>query len=412
MGIAEIQYMPRKQAKSHIFPKIDRRYMWMGLGIITLLINALFRSNPYFTEVVYSRGIFLVIRWIWDFSLGLIPIPLLYIFVPLVLFYLIRRWRKGKPHRQARPLINRLGSMLVSVLGLAGIALFLFYFLWGFNYNRLPVAQQLKLNPGELSDEEVEKEYKIATEEMIEALNAMTKDYKETVTGIKLSPKNEKPVLLDSLHFARMYENMDSINEAYYYPENLESQIREHLIQQLEKYNYPTPGRPRARMIRPKGLLMQLGATGIYFPYVAEGNIDFALSRASKPNTMAHELAHAYGFGDEGTCNFWAYLTCTQADQPFIKYSGHLNYWRKVAGFYRSRNPEAYKDAIKKLPSYIIHDLKKMDKIRKQYPGFFPRFSRAFYERYLKAQGIKEGQKSYSKVVSYVVAFRKRQEDI
>ncbi|MEL6251078.1 MAG: hypothetical protein AAFR87_03605, partial [Bacteroidota bacterium] len=85
--------------------KLDRRYVWMGLGLLSLFINSILKSNPYFTEVVYSRGIFLLFRWIWDYTLGLIPIPLLYIIGPLLIFYLIRSWRKGRPHRQERPFI-------------------------------------------------------------------------------------------------------------------------------------------------------------------------------------------------------------------------------------------------------------------------------------------------------------------
>lgn len=373
--------MPAKEDKAPIFPKIDRRYMWMGLGIITLLINALFRANPYFTEVVYSRGIFLVIRWIWDYSLGLVPIPLLYIFVPLLLFYFIRRWRRGKPHRKARPVINRWGSMLVSVLGLAGITLFLFYFLWGYNYQRLPVAQQLKLPVSELSDEEVQKEYHRVTQLLVDA-QAILHPFSDTA-------------FLD--------------REAL---QGLESKSRNLLKHQLQKYNYPVPGRPRAFAFRPQGLLMQLGASGIYIPFVAQGHVDAAQTPVSQPSTMTHELAHAYGFGDEGTCNFWAFLACTESDDPLIRYSGYMSYWRHVASLYKSRFPEDFEEERKKLPAGIVEDLKKIYEVNARYPGFFPSFSRAFYERYLKAQGIEEGRKSYSKVVSYVVAFQKRPTDI
>lgn len=374
--------MPVKDSQSQIFPKIDRRYMWMGLGIITLLINSLFRANPYFTEVVYSRGIFLVIRWIWDYSLGLIPVPLLYIFVPLLLFYFVRRWQKGKPHRQARPVINRYGSMLVSILGLVGITLFLFYFLWGYNYQRLPVAQQLKLPVSkELSDEEIITEYLLTTQLLINARQ-------------QLNPHSDSAFMDRSAL------------------KNLEFQTRELLKKQLSKYKYPIPGKPRAFSLLPQGLLMQLGASGIYIPFVAQGHVDNALTPVSQPSTMTHELAHAYGFGDEGTCNFWAYLACTQSEDPLIRYSGYMNYWRHVASLYKSRRPEAYAEARKELPAGIVEDLKKIYAVHARYPGFFPNFSRAFYERYLKAQGIEEGRKSYSKVVSYVIAYKKKQANV
>jgi len=373
----EINPMSTKEAKVEIFPKIDRRYIWMGLGVLTLLLNGLFRMNPYFTEVVYSRGIFLVVRWIWDYTLGLIPVPLLYIFVPLLLTYLIRRWNKGKPYRKMRPMKNRLGSLFISLLGLGSAALFFFFVLWGYNYQRLPVSQQLKLNLAELTDEEISDEYHRVTKELVSAREAVL-------------------------------PGSDSAISEVYRSQDLEQKTRKLLVEQLSAYNYPTPGRPRAFAMQPKGILMQLGAAGIYIPYVASGHIDAALTPVSQPSTMAHELAHAYGFGDEGTCNFWAYLACTHAKDPLIRYSGYMNYWRHVASLYRSRYPELFEEKKNQLPAGIIQDLKKMYEVSERYPGFFPNFSRSFYERYLKWQGITEGRKSYSKVVSYVIALQKK----
>ncbi|MCB0582976.1 MAG: DUF3810 family protein, partial [Phaeodactylibacter sp.] len=70
---------------------------------------------------------------------------------------------------------------------------------------------------------------------------------------------------------------------------------------------------------------------GLYFPFTGEGHIDAGLHPLQKPYVMAHELAHGYGFGDEGTCNFLGYLACIGSDDPVIAYIGHLNYWRTLA---------------------------------------------------------------------------------
>ena len=424
--------MANRKAKLSNFPKIDRRYVWMGLGLLTLVINAIFRSNPYFTEVVYSRGIFLLIRWIWDYSLGLIPLPLVYVIGPLLILYLIRSWRKGKPHRLKRPVKNRIASLFISLLGLAGAAVFFFYFLWGFNYNRLPVAQQLKLELSELTDEEVEAEYERCTALMIEAHEAFLQQNNDFYYTASLAKKPEWKKYLKQTEDGRDYIDFsdeeieeeyhslimegffeqisDSLFKTYFNLEELEDQIIKDLKSQLQAYNYPVPGNPKAIYLKPKGLLMQLGARGVYIPYTAQGHVDAGLNYVSVPSVMAHELAHAYGFGHEGICNFWAYMTCSQSEVPLIRYSGYINYWRHVAALFNSRNPEAYKQAYKKLPKDIIFDLNAMRAASRKYPGFFPRFSQAFYERYLKWQGIEEGRKSYSLVVSYVVAQSRKSE--
>ncbi|MEO1214872.1 MAG: DUF3810 family protein [Bacteroidota bacterium] len=413
--------------------KLDRRYVWMGLGLLSLFINSILKSNPYFTEVVYSRGIFLLFRWIWDYTLGLIPIPLLYIIGPLLIFYLIRSWRKGRPHRQERPFINRIGSLLISILGLLGAAVFLFYFMWGFNYARLPVSQQLKLTITELTDEEVENEYKRVTKLLLAAkkdLGLISNDFfNQALIANKPEWKDElEEAFADSSgisyrdfqiahqeEFHELYKNdffldiSDSLNAHLYNFKDLQNEIREELTATLVQYNYPIPGRPKSILLYPKGFLLQLGAKGIYIPYVGQGHVDAGITKVSIPSTMAHEMAHAYGFGDEGLCNFWAYLACTKSESPLIRYSGYFNYWRHVANLYARRDPQGFKMAYKKIPLSILIDLNANRNVNIKYPGFFPKFSQEFYEGYLKYQGIEEGRKSYSMVVSYVVAQTKKQ---
>ena len=52
---------------------LDKRFTWIGLGLFTMFITFLLGLNPTFTEVVYSRGLFALIRWVWDYTLGWIP---------------------------------------------------------------------------------------------------------------------------------------------------------------------------------------------------------------------------------------------------------------------------------------------------------------------------------------------------
>jgi hypothetical protein len=186
----------------------------------------------------------------------------------------------------------------------------------------------------------------------------------------------------------------------------MEEIMRENLVEALKEYDYPTPGKVRGWKLFPKGLLMRLGATGIYIPYVGQGHIDPGLHPLAQPPTMAHELAHGYGFGDEGTCNFWGYLACEKSNDPTIRYAGLLEYWREVAGLYNQRNPEAYQSFRETLPKGMIADVRAIREAMDRYPSFFPQFNRAFYDAFLKSQGVEEGVGSYSRVVSLVIALR------
>jgi hypothetical protein len=153
---------------------------------------------------------------------------------------------------------------------------------------------------------------------------------------------------------------------------------------------------------------LRISTAGVYIPFTGEGNIDPGLHYLQLPFVMAHEMSHAYGFGDEGTCNFLAYLACTQSEDLFLKYVGHLYYWRYVASDYREFQPEAYKDFFETLPVGVKSDLAAIRQEMDKYPDIFPAVRDAAYTAYLQAQGIQEGLKNYDRVIMMVHAWKKR----
>jgi hypothetical protein len=352
----------------------DKRGFWIGLGLVSLLIRYLFSLNPYFTEVVYSRGLFPVLRTIWDYTLGWSPIPLLYLAVPLLLFLLYRAWKRSRKKVSWR---HRMGRALLNLLALSGAILFLFFWAWGYNYQRQPVEHRLGLKVEKMDKEDLAAEFRIATAELIEAYEDLEdRDSSQTLESERL-------------------------------PEKLEPHMREVLEEVLEENDYPTPGRVRARRIYPRGTLIQFGASGIYIPLIGEGQVDAALIPASQPFVLAHELAHGYGFGDEGSCNYWAFQACSQSANAAVRYSGKLEYWIDVAQLYNRLDRESFTLARDQLPGGIRADLRAIREVYQKYPGFFPKVSEKVYDTYLQSQGIEEGIANYSRVVNLVVAWRK-----
>lgn len=350
----------------------------MGLGVLTLLLRWLFSVNPQFVEIVYSRSLFVLFRWIWDYSLGLLPFPLLYPAVLLV-GWGIWVYRKKRGKRPKRTLLQRVGATILDLSAFAGMCLFFFYFLWGFNYLRVPVEVQMDLDVEAWPDrKQLLEEAEISTRELLEVY--------ALVAGDSLSGSRTERV------------------------KDLEKQIRNAEAEVLKQLDYPASGRVRCRRIFPAGTLLQLGATGIYIPFIGEGQIDAALPPVSEPFTYAHEMAHANGFGDEGTANFIAWLTCEQAADPQIRYAGRLDYWFDVMGQLRQEDQAAYDRYRAMLPEGIEADIQSIRAVYQRYPGFFPTLSRKLYDTFLKGQGIEEGIRSYSRVVNLVIAWRKRTE--
>lgn len=360
-------------------PRLDARWWWIGAALITMLVGWFFKVNPYFCEVVYSRGIFLLLRAVWDYTLAWLPIPLLYMAILGLLIW--AGWEIRKVARRGFRYKGRflIGRIALNLLAFTSAVYTLFYLSWGYNYHRRSVEDQLHIPEVQADSLGLVSEFERATEELVAA-------------NLILGRNDSIPLSFSEL------------------PDDLESQVRQLLTDTLEGLLYPTPGRVRAWRIQPSGFLMQLGASGIYIPFVGEGHYDAALPACLWPEVMAHEMAHGYGFGDEGTCNFWSWLACSGSADPAIRYSAYLSYWIEVARNYRKYFPEEYKDRRQQLPVSIRADLAAINAAYRKYPGFFPETYNRVYDSYLKQQGVKGGIKSYSRVIELRMGWEQLEE--
>jgi hypothetical protein len=364
--------------------RINLKIMMILLGAGALLVRFLFSLNPHAAEAIYSRGIFLGIRFCLDYTIELLPFPLIYLL--LVLFVLldikiIVRWVKARKDKNSEKISLKALFLkgLLSCLAFLGAVVFLFYFLWAFNYERIPIEVHLKIKPEPLDINEIRRETKLAFQ--------MTVDARETIPGVDRIGSNA----LDNR----------------FLPKGLENKVRERLEGVLKSMGYPTVGRVRVKKLWPGGLLMRFGSSGFYLPFTGEAYIAANLTPVEIPFDIAHEMAHGYGFSREGTCNFLAYLACISSGDPFIKYSGSLVYYSHISSDLYRASPEEYRELSKKLPPGIIADRVKEYRNWQQYQGWLMDWSQKVYDTYLKTQGVREGIKSYDRLVILAAAWRK-----
>jgi uncharacterized protein DUF3810 len=357
--------------------KIDQRWVWVFLGIFTILVRVILGNFPQIIEQYYSRGIYIGIRTIIDYTIALSPIPLIYLLIfGILCFILFRIFRKkNKQQRIKQRLTNFIFSLVAFLFGIV----FLFLTLWGFNYARVPIENQIGIEPNPLSKEELFQELEISTTELINAF-AKVKDYDYKVY------------------------------EEFVFKNSIEDKIRIETIKTFKELGYPTPGRIRARYLYPKGTLLRISTAGFYLPLTGECHVDPGLHPLQIPFVLAHEFSHGYGIGDEGSCNFIGYLTCKNSSNPVIRYSGLLSYWRSVASQYRRFDPDHYKEFRSTIPQGIIDHLREINAQMDKYPDLFPAVRDATYHAYLQTQGIEEGLKNYSRVILLVNAYRKKVE--
>lgn len=352
---------------------MKRKLVWIGLGLTAVALRAGLANHPEWVEQYYSRGLFLGVRWTIDYLLAWLPVPLIYLFVAGLLYWVVRIMRR----RPVLPWKQRLLHSSLSLAAFAGAAAFFFLLLWGFNYGRLHIEQQLGLEVQPLSTEELRRELERETGRLIEL--------RARIPGASAGP-------LTSAAF----------------PARLENRLRDGLEGWLANHGFPVTGRVRARRLWPRGIFLRFSSSGLYFPFTGEGHVDAGVHPLQQPYVMAHELAHGYGFGDEGTCNFLAYLSCLDARHPFIAYAGAFNYWRTLATNYLRYEPEAYRALRQTLPTGIRADLDAVNETLQKYPDLMPRLRYYAYDTYLKTQGIEEGMLNYNRVIMLVRAWRKK----
>ncbi|MFK7973131.1 MAG: DUF3810 family protein [Bacteroidia bacterium] len=339
---------------------------WPLAAIITLLLRAAASSFPNVTEHLYSRGIFVAIRYIWDYTLGLLPVALFYVLILFLLVGFIRFWVKKK---------KGFVAVLKGLTAFLGFAIFSFFFLWGFNYARIPLPQQIG----------------------IKALPA---------AGDSLSAwLDRETVLLLASREKLSYSTTDSIPPGAI-PSDMVDQLRTSLEQGMHQWEIPAAGRVRAHAIAPKGWLIGFGASGIYLPWTGQGQYDASLSHIERPVTTAHEMGHALGFTDEGVCNFLGYYTCINSEDATLQYLGQLAVWRAIGRSAYAFDTKLYHEAYGQLPAGIRADLAAIRRRQKAYRPWFPNFSSAVYDRYLKQQGVKGGMASYGRGILLWEAYK------
>jgi hypothetical protein len=335
---------------------------------------AMFGSSE-FIYVIYDDYIFNNIRRLYDFTLGNATFPTIY------LLFVIVVWLSYTVLKQIIFLYPKLGLngfMMKSFLSFAnffGTAYFLFYFLWAFNYYRPKLEDQLSLPNIEVDSTVLLSEFKEITQLLEQERILLSSD------TVSLYPRPEWQTLEDTLR-------------------ELQTKI-------LRQWGDAPIGKVRIRKLRPKGTLLSISTAGVYIPFVCEGHVDGGLHPLKWPFTLAHEMAHGYGYTDEGVCNFIGLVTCMKSNDPYIRYSGLLGYWKYIYFELKYRNEQLATVLFANLSPGIRHDLMAIKTEHDKYPDIFPQLRDAIYDFFLKFNGVDTGLDSYSEILVQVQRWKK-----
>lgn len=161
------------------------------------------------------------------------------------------------------------------------------------------------------------------------------------------------------------------------------------------------PGRLKHSLIGP--YFRWAGVDGMVNPFGLEVIANPDLLPFERPFVAAHEWGHLAGYANEAEANFIGWLTCMRAS-PRHQYSGWFYlYWQisgEVNGEERTKLNAALADGPRRDINAVIARLRR---------GEIPALQKAswqVYDKYLKANRVEAGVRSYGEVVSLLLRAR------
>lgn len=320
--------------------------------LFSFLLGLLFYSIPSIGEAVYGQGIYPILRRIFDLLLSPINYSIALLAIVFFLYILIKALiKKG----------------IVAALKFLVLLLALFYWLWGFNYYRIPLSEKMNLTFMPISDST--------------HLNLTMRTLEKCI---------ELSEIIDESDF-------DSMNES----------LLKSSLQMADTLSFLAGSSKEAVPIYPPTLFLRIGILGMYFPYTGQAQYESELGPLDKPFSIAHEWCHAAGIAPEHEADFIAYLICISNEKPEIRYSANMHLLFELLFYYMINDPEMFESLIAQFTEKMNTQLEDRRMQYEKYSGVISEMSDEMIDNYLKFNQ-QEGIGDYHRLSEYVFAWENR----
>ncbi len=351
------------------------RLFWLLLFPLAFLLVQLASISPIVVETVYSKGIFPAISSGVSKLFGWIPFSfaelLVYVLLALLLIWIVYTIVHAcKKSLRAVRLVRTLITYAIVV----AVSMNVFYWFWGFNYYRMPLAYTMNLEVKERPAQELA--------DLCVSLAAAANTLREQV------PEDANGVFTFGTSTAELFRE---IPQAY---------------GTLGK-QYPQFGRsiPPAKPVLSSELMSVAGISGIFIPFTQEANINTHQPPLLIPSAAAHESAHLLGIAREDEANFVGYLACLQSQNKSVQYSGIVLALINAGNALDAISPSAYSQLFDHYSIGLQRDLIAHSAYWKQYEGQAEQTVSKINDNYLKQHNQSDGIMSYGRMVDLLLAY-------
>jgi hypothetical protein len=333
--------------------------------ILAAAVAAVMPMPAAAVERWYSRGLYAAIQPRLTAASNLVGFSLFDVLGLGALVILAAAWWRGLRARGVRGLPRLLWRTTV-----AGAIVYLWFLAtWGLNYRREKLTARLDFDEARVTRAAIAA---IAVEAADEA--TARREPALAASSHALSILDLQPVLREP--FARTLSQLGAVRT--------------------------TPSRPKWSLL--SLIFPFMGVDGMTDPFLLESLVRTDLLPFERPFVLAHEWAHLAGFADESEASYVAFLTCLQGD-PGAQYSG----WVLMYGQTMAALPEADRPAIQsRLGPGPTGDLRALaEKTRREIHPAASDASRAAYDRFLRANRLDSGIRSYDEVTRLLAGTRR-----
>jgi len=310
-------------------------------------------------ERVYSRGLYPIIQPRLTTLSNSTPFAWFDALVLLAVGTILVMWTV-RLKRRTTGVGRAIAGLAIDTAAIAAVLYIWFLGAWGLNYQRQPLREQLDFREDRITREAL----RALADRTVSALNALHSDAHATGwPELAATPAALDAAFVRAQHDLALSWTADA-------------------------------GRPKRTLFN--FYFTRVSIDGMTGPFFLETLANDTLLPYERPATIAHEWSHLAGYADESEANFVGWLICMRGPAA-IQYSGWLSLYGSIAGALTRSEREEIARALDEGPRGDLRAIS--DRIRRYAIPAASRAGYAMYDRFLKANRVEAGVRSYGEVL-------------
>jgi len=332
--------------------------MKLALIFVTLLV-AVIPLPRTSVERLYSQGLYPIIQPRLTTLSNSTPFAWFDALVVLAVGAILLMWAM-RLRRRTTGIGRTIARLAIDTAAIAAVLYMWFLAAWGLNYQRQPLREQLDFQ----EDRITRAALRALADRTVAALNALHGDaHAAGWPEFAATPAALEPAFVRAQRDLALPWTADA-------------------------------GRPKRTLFN--FYFKRVSIDGMTGPFFLETLANDTLLPYERPATIAHEWSHLAGYADESEANFVGWLICMRGSAS-IQYSGWLSLYGSIAGALQRSDREAIARALDEGPRADLRAIS--DRIRRYAIPAASRAGYAMYDRFLKANRVEAGVRSYGEVL-------------